>query len=118
MPSEPGPADLTSALGAALAGLRENAGAGVEDVLDLFPVAGDRDTQRALDAYLEQVADLLREVEASAGELEATLGIAARGRSARTPAPGSPTPGSPAAGSTGSTPSGTARAGAATRGTR
>ncbi|NNM46305.1 hypothetical protein [Knoellia koreensis] len=80
MPSEPGPADLTSALGAALASLREGAGSGVDDALDLFPVTGDRDTQRALDTYLEQLADLLREVEASAGELEATLRIAGCGR--------------------------------------
>jgi hypothetical protein len=67
-------------LGAALASLREGAGSGVDDALDLFPVTGDRDTQRALDTYLEQLADLLREVEASAGELEATLRMSGRGR--------------------------------------
>lgn len=83
MPSESVASDPTAALGAALAPLAVTAGQGADDVLDLRPVAGERETQVALDAYLEQVADLLREVQASADELVATLRVAARARPTR-----------------------------------
>ena len=85
MPSEPVDLDPFAALGAALAPVAEVARQGSEDVLDLLPVAGDRETQVALDAYLEQVADLLREVQVCADELTGTLRVAGgsqRGRGA------------------------------------
>ena len=78
MPPEPDAVERTTLVGA-LAGLGASAEAGADDLLDLFPVAGDREAQRAVDSYLEQVADLLREVQATALELTATLQVVGRG---------------------------------------
>ncbi|QGN56752.1 hypothetical protein [Nostocoides sp. HKS02] len=72
MPSAP--ADTGRPLpGAALAQLRECARVGAEDVLALYPEVGDRETQRALDSCLDQVADLLREIDATAADLAVAL---------------------------------------------
>lgn len=59
-------------LGAGLAPLRDCVRAGADEVLAQFPTLGDRETQAALDGWVEQLADLLREVDATATELAAT----------------------------------------------
>jgi hypothetical protein len=51
---------------------------GAEEVFGHFPEIGDRETQAALDAALEQFADTLRAIDAAATEIAARLRIAAR----------------------------------------
>jgi hypothetical protein len=70
------------ALGAALAPLRESALAGADEVLGHYPEVGDRETQSALEDYLDQAADLLREIDASATDLADRLRAAAASGSA------------------------------------
>ena len=69
MPRTPVPPDPLAALGAALEDVRGAAREGADEVLSHYPELGDRETQSTLEAYLDQVADLLREVEASCGDL-------------------------------------------------
>jgi hypothetical protein len=69
--------DRLRSLGAALVPLREYARDGADEVLAQFPDVGHRDTQAVLDGWVEQLADLLREVDAAATDLAVTLRIAA-----------------------------------------
>ena len=69
--------DRLRSLGAALGPLRRCAGEGAEEVLAQFPEVGDRETQAVLDGWVEQVADLLREIEATAADLADRLRVAA-----------------------------------------
>jgi hypothetical protein len=71
--------DRLRSLGAALGPLRDCAADGAEEVLAPFPELGDRETQAALDGWVEQLADLLREVEATATDLAGRLRVAALG---------------------------------------
>ena len=68
--------DRLRSLGAALGPLRECARDGAEEVLEQFPEVGDRETQAVLDGWVEQVADLLREIEATATDLAGQLHVA------------------------------------------
>jgi hypothetical protein len=70
--------------------LRDGARDGADEVLSHLPELGDRELQSALDAYLDQVADLLREVDDSASELADRLDIAAAGTGATAVAAASP----------------------------
>jgi hypothetical protein len=81
--------DRLRSLGAALGPLRESAGEGAEEALAQFPEVGDRETQAVLDGWVEQMADLLREIEATASDLADRLRVAALGAdgSAATPTP-------------------------------
>jgi hypothetical protein len=74
MPREPVASDLLPVLAAALAPVRDAARDGADEVLAHYPDLGDREAQSALELYLEQVADLLREVEASATDLITRIG--------------------------------------------
>jgi hypothetical protein len=80
-------------LGAALAPLRTCAAEGAEEVLAQFPELGDRETQAALDGWVEQLADLLREIDATASDLADGLRVAALSADGREPpsAPQAPT---------------------------
>jgi hypothetical protein len=69
--------DRLRSLGAALGPLRECAREGAEEVLAQFPELGDRETQAALDGWVEQLADLLREIEATGSDLADRLRVAA-----------------------------------------
>jgi hypothetical protein len=69
--------DRLRSLGAALGPLRQCAGEGAEEVLTEFPELGDRETQMALDGWVEQLADLLREIEATGSDLSGRLRVAA-----------------------------------------
>lgn len=73
MPPAPVPPEALRRLGAALAALRGSAREGADEVLAHLPEVGDRGLQTALDDYLDQVADLLREVDASATDVAARL---------------------------------------------
>jgi hypothetical protein len=75
MPREPVASDLLPALAAALAPVRDAARDGADEVLAHYPDLGDREAQSALEQYLEQAADLLREVEASAVDLMTRIGV-------------------------------------------
>ena len=77
MPSASVDPDRLRLLGAALAPLRECAREGAEEILSQFPEVGDRETQAVLDGWVEQVADLLREIDATGSDLTHQLGIAA-----------------------------------------
>lgn len=79
MPRPPVGADLLRSLAAALTPLSECAAAAAQEALEHFPELGDRPTQQLVDGYLDQVADLLREVEVSASELTARLHVASVG---------------------------------------
>lgn len=68
--------DRLCSLGAVLVPLRECAREGAEEVLAQFPDVGDRETQAALDGWVEQLADLLREVDATAGDLVGRIRVA------------------------------------------
>ena len=46
-------------------------------MLAQFPELGDRETQAAVDGWVEQLADLLREIEATASDLADRLRVAA-----------------------------------------
>ena len=61
--------DRLRPLGAALGPLRECAGDGAEEVLAQFPEVGDRETQLVVDGWVDQLADLLREIDATATDL-------------------------------------------------
>lgn len=69
--------DRLRSLGAALGPLRECARGGAEEVLAQFPDVGDRETQAVLDGWVDQLADLLREVDATATDLAGRLRVAA-----------------------------------------
>ena len=85
MPRTPVPPDPLAALGAALEGVRAVARDGADEVLSHYPELGDREAQSTLEAYLDQVADLLREVEASCGDLSDRVRLGGgRGRPAAT----------------------------------
>ena len=77
MPPDPVDTGRLLSLGAALAPLRACARAGGVEVLALYPEVGDREAQSALDACLDQMADLLREIDASASDVADRLRIAA-----------------------------------------
>ena len=77
MPPAPVSPDRLLALAAALGPLRECARDGAEEVLGHVPEAGERPTQAALDEFLDAVADLLRGVESSAGDLVDRFRVAA-----------------------------------------
>jgi hypothetical protein len=85
-PAQVGP-DALRALGAALGSLRDCARSGADEVLDHLPEVGDRELQTVLDDHLDQVADLLREVDASVADVAGRLRVAA----ARTPTSGAST---------------------------
>ena len=76
MPPAPVDPDRLVALATALSPLRECARRGSDDVLALYPELGDRETQSALDGCLDQAADLMRELDASATDLADRLRIA------------------------------------------
>lgn len=77
----PAPADTgRPLLGAALAQLRECTRAGAEAVLALYPEVGDRETQSAVDSCLDQVADLLLEIDATAADVAADVAADLAGR--------------------------------------
>ena len=78
--------DRLRSLGAALGPLRECAREGAEELLAQFPEVGDRETQAVLDGWVEQVADLLREIDATASDIADGLRVAALGASPRAPA--------------------------------
>ena len=78
MPSSPQDPARLLAMAAELEQLGPTAREGAEEVLGHFPEIGDRETQVALDAALEQFADTLRAVDAAAIEIAARLRIAAR----------------------------------------
>jgi hypothetical protein len=61
--------DRLRTLSAALDPLRECARDGAEEVLAQFPEVGDRQTQAAVDEWVDQLADLLRELDTTASEL-------------------------------------------------
>lgn len=69
--------DRLRTLGAALGPLRECAREGAEEVLAQFPEVGDRETQATLDGWVEQVADLLREIDATGSDVADRLRVAA-----------------------------------------
>ena len=77
MPPAPVSAERLLALGAALRPLRECAADGAEEVLGHVPEAGDRPTQAAVDGFLDVVADLLRGIESSTGDLADRFRVAA-----------------------------------------
>ena len=77
MPPAPVSPDRLLALGAALAPLRESARTGAEEVLAMYPEIGDRAAQSALEACLDQVADVLRAIDAATSELADRLRLAA-----------------------------------------
>lgn len=83
MPRTPVSPDPLPALEAALDAARGSAREGADEVLSHYPELGDRDTQSTLEAHLDQVADLLREVEASCAELCDRVRLSRRGGSAR-----------------------------------
>jgi hypothetical protein len=85
-------------LGATLESLRTVARDGADEALEHFPEVGDRVTQNALDALLEQLADTLRAVDAEATEVAGRLRIAATSvpGPAGTPSPADLSGGSPA----------------------
>jgi hypothetical protein len=69
--------DRLRSLGAALGPLRTCAREGAEEVLSQFPEVGDRETQAALDSWVEHLADLLREIDATGSDLADRLRVAA-----------------------------------------
>ena len=77
MPSASVDPDRLRSLGAALGPLRECAKEGAEEVLAEFPDVGDRETQAALDSWVEHLADLLREIDATGSDLADRLRVAA-----------------------------------------
>ena len=68
--------DRLRSLGAALEPLRECAGEAAEELLEHLPEVGDRETQAALDGWVEQVADLLRAIDATATDLAGGMRVA------------------------------------------
>jgi hypothetical protein len=75
-PASVDPGRLRS-LGAALGPLHECTREGAEEVLAQFPEVGDRGTQAALDGWVDQLADLLREIDATTVDLAGRLRVAA-----------------------------------------
>ncbi len=86
MPSSPQDPARLLAMAAELEQLGVPAREGAEEVLGHFPEIGDRETQVALDAALEQFADTLRAIDAAATEIAARLRISARQPGAGGPA--------------------------------
>ena len=76
MPPERVDPDRLRSLGAALEPLGECARDGAQELLEQFPEVGDRETQAVLDRWVEQVADLLREVDAAATDLAGRMQVA------------------------------------------
>lgn len=68
--------DRLRLLAAALGPLRECARDGAAEVLEQFPEVGDRETQTVLDGWVDQVADLLREIDATTTDLAGRLHVA------------------------------------------
>jgi hypothetical protein len=89
--------DRLRSLGAALGPLRECAREGAEELLAQFPELGDRETQAALDSWVEHVADLLREIDAAGSDLADRLRVAALNAAGPGPALNAGAPGAPAA---------------------
>jgi hypothetical protein len=87
MPPAPVDRARLTALGTALQSWQECAHEGADDVLAHLVEVGDAEAQRALDDYLDAVAELLRAVEAAAGDLAATLRVVAGGDLATGAAP-------------------------------
>ena len=58
--------------------MRDCARSGADEVLEHYPEVGDREVQSALDALVDQAADLLRELDAAATDLEGRVRVAAR----------------------------------------
>jgi hypothetical protein len=83
MPRTPVSPDPLPALEAALDAARGSAREGADEVLAHYPELGDRDTQSSLEAYLDQVADLLREVEASCADLSDRVRLTSRTQGTR-----------------------------------
>jgi hypothetical protein len=83
MPRTPVPPEPLAGLHAALTALREVSRDGADELLDQYPTLGDRETQAAVDAFLETAADLLREVDASADELATRVRLVAGDTSPR-----------------------------------
>jgi hypothetical protein len=67
-------------LGDALAGLRDCARTGAEEVLGLYPDVGDREVQSAVEACLEDVAEILRLLDEDATSLTDDLHVLAGAR--------------------------------------
>ena len=68
--------DRLRLLGAALGPLGQCARDGAAEVLEQFPEVGDRETQTVLDGWVDQVADLLREIDATTTDLAGRLHVA------------------------------------------
>jgi hypothetical protein len=75
--------DRSPSFGVSLRSLRDCARSGADEVLSHLPELGDREVQSVVDAYLDQVADLLRELDASASDLADRLDIAGSARTSR-----------------------------------
>ena len=68
--------DRLRSLGVALGPLRECARDGAEEVLAQFPEVGDRETQVVVDGWVDALADLLREIDATATDLAGRMHVA------------------------------------------
>jgi hypothetical protein len=73
MPQSQRPSDL----GVVLDRLADRCDAAVESLLLTVPVAGDRETQLALEGYLDQLMDTLRMLAATGRETRARLVVTA-----------------------------------------
>jgi len=77
MPPAPVDPDRPRSLEAALRALGECARDGAQEVLSQFPELGDRQAQAALDAWVDQLADLLQAMHETAGELAGRVSMPA-----------------------------------------
>lgn len=82
MPSASVDPERLLALSSALGPLREASRDGAEEVLGHFVEAGDRETQLAIEAFMDQAADTLRALDAAATELAGRLRVAAQSAAA------------------------------------
>jgi hypothetical protein len=82
VPLGPDPARARSAV-TALGDLRSLGGEAEDDVLACLVVTGEPRPQRVLDDWLDQVADTLRALGETAGELSLALAVAPRGAAER-----------------------------------
>ena len=82
--------DRLRLLGAALEPLRECARDGADEVLEQFPELGDRETQVVLDGWVDQVADLLREIDVTVTDLAGRMRVASLAAPTNRPEPGNP----------------------------
>lgn len=71
-PSHPRPEDLT-ALGAAMSSTADDAAACGDQLLDHLVTVGDHASQIALDGFVDEAVDILRELSAGCRELALTL---------------------------------------------